>query len=199
MGFLRRLAPAWAGSILAWMCILKIAAMKTSTSSYSVRRRQVAEPEALQLKFWCKKVADDEALLPKAVTLKGQKEPQFMTYCNILVQRITRNMGYKIFDDDLMLANDIYDYCMRHWIQCMPDEARDAAMRGELAIAASKGDPHGHCAVCYPDRLMLFSGKWNIEVPYVANAGDTEKRCGIIGANWAFKDIPEFFRLGHVI
>jgi hypothetical protein len=50
-----------------------------------------------------------------------------------------------------------------------------------------------HVAVVYPGRPMMYSGKWNIRVPCVANVG---KKNEVMGANYAFGLYrPEYFAL----
>ena len=150
------------------------------------------ETKLHQLRYICQKVVNDPDLLPE--NSKGEKVvdpkingPITRTFCNIAVNRICTHMGY----DKLagMLANQIYEHCAKEpaWLHADADSAHEAALCGDLALALLQGQPHGHCAVVYPAGPKIYSGRWQIYCPKVANVG---ARNGIIGANWAFRERP---------
>lgn len=122
------------------------------------------------------------------------------TYCNIAVQRISEFFGFHGFRG--LLANDMYKVCLnsdrwsllkifrvdkKTFSDCLIAQSR--AMNGNFVVAAKRGSGNGHIAVVYPGK-MAYSGKWGEDVPLVANVG---KKNGIMGANYAFKERPEFF------
>ena len=157
----------------------------------------MGEVEAYNLKHWTQKIVNDPDLLPKGAS----------TFCNIAVKRICAGMGYRGFDEyesDIKrdaLANDIYMKCAADWARCDEKEAYSAALLGDLVMAAYHNPAgHGHCAIVSPEGPMVFSGKWNMYVPKVANVGarkmNGEYNNGIIGENYAFgKEPPAHFRL----
>lgn len=97
-------------------------------------------------------------------------------------------MGYSGFAG--LLANEIFEKMVREWKKVPPAWACEFANTGGLAIAAVKGHQHGHVAVVFPGATTIYSGKWKEEAPLVANVGQT---CGIMGANYAFKEKPSYF------
>jgi len=122
------------------------------------------------------------------------------TMCNWGVNKICETMGYHGFKNPgnrikpVMLANEMHDFMLKEnikWIRDSPVKAVGHAKKNCIAIASSKGKKHGHVAVVYPGPLV-YSNKWNKEVPLVANIG---KLNGILGANWAFNNEPDFFLL----
>lgn len=149
----------------------------------------MCEAKAYELKSWCDRVVSSSDLAPA----------NGVTFCNIAVHRICRGMGFDKFEG--ILANQIYEYCVMNWErpwgekEDMGKQAAEAAGKGDLVIAAVKGNPHGHCAIVYPKGPMLYSGKWGMYVPRVANVG---KENGVMGANYAFRDPPEYFIRGFV-
>lgn len=137
------------------------------------------DEKAQKLKRICDAIVKDESLWPK----KGA------TFCNFGLNLICQHMEYTGFSD--MVANEIYDKCVKVHAEISASWAEEYAKSGELAIAAQRGDPHGHCAVIYPDD-GVFSGKWRMQVPLCANIGIT---CGVMGANYAFKTPPKYFAI----
>ena len=161
----------------------------------------MAEIDKYRLEHWTKKIVNDPELLPEdskghKLGDKDFKLPIVKTFCNFGVQRICHALEY----DNLAgkNANQIYDYVSANWARCHEEDAVKAAKLGDLVLGVWKNpDGHGHCAVVYPsDNPMLFSGKFGIYVPWVANIG---KNNGIMGANYSFKERPEFFRAMKVI
>lgn len=146
------------------------------------------EVKAEELKFWCEKIVNDPEMLPKKEKV-GTIEVE-TTYCNIAVNRICRAMGYDKLDG--MTANQIYDHLKSNSEILDPNSAMKNAEGGHVVIAAQPGTFHGHVAVVWPKLPMVYSGKWSCYVPRVANVGENN---GIFGANYAFKDIPEFFKV----
>ena len=165
----------------------------------------MGEVERNSLNFWCQKITNDPELLPEDKEGRKQGAPGFdgkivKTYCNISVQRICRGLGYDKLDG--MLANQMHEYLSKNWIIPAGDKkdkmlaAYNAGKIGDLAILAQKGNEHGHVAIVAPREPMLFSGKWGLYVPQVANVGKTN---GFMGANWAFPEVPDVFVLGRTI
>ena len=88
------------------------------------------------------------------------------------------------------------------WCECDGKSAAFSASIGVLTVAACYGEPikkagkvigrgHGHVAAVYPShQAMLYSVKWDKDVPVVASIG---KRNGTMGANYAFKKEPRYF------
>lgn len=164
----------------------------------------MGEVDANSLRFWCDKIVRDPDLLAEdprgnkvgsaAFLLKPGEE--LKTFCNFGVERICQALGY----DNLFgkMANQIYDYVSENWAQVTEDDAVAAAKIGDLVLGAWKSDSgHGHVAMVYPDlRPTIFSGKWKVYCPWVANVGKTND---VMGANWAFADRPQYFRLMKVI
>lgn len=160
------------------------------------------------LEFWCQKIVSDESLLAQDKAGKKLGEQGFdgkitKTFCNIALHRICRGMEYDTFEG--MLADQIFDRCLAKWIvppgtnQERLNAAVAAAELGDLAILAVRSDKlrgvlHGHCAIVYPDKNKGYSGKWGLYCPKVANVGKTN---GILGANYAFEEVPFAFILGR--
>ena len=115
------------------------------------------------------------------------------SFCNYMVARIAEDMGVSTLKDKL--ANSIYDYCSTHkdWAEVQPDVAFEGAKQGFLVVAALKGKVHGHTGVVFPG-LKVFSGKWNTYVPQIVQASAKYGQPnGIIGVNYAFREMPRFF------
>lgn len=154
----------------------------------------MGQSEAKELKEACDEVVNNGDLIPRKINGK------LITFCNIAVYRICAIVGYDNFAD--MTANDIWDYCARNWIipYGEPQEKANVAQRaadiGDLAIAALKEIPHGHAAVIYPGGPMIYSGKWQMYSPRVANVGKT---VGLMGANYAFMNPPDYFVAGKTL
>ena len=168
----------------------------------------MGEVEKNALLFWSQKLVNDPEMLAEdprgnkvgSNEFKLNQGESLKTFCNIGVQRICRGMDYQKLDG--MVANQMYKYMAKNWI--VPTgttvdkmhAAYTAAMIGDLCVLALKGNPHGHIAVVAPQKPMLFSGKWNLYSPQVANIGKTN---GFMGANYAFAEIPEVFILGNTV
>lgn len=152
-------------------------------SGYSVEKERMRN--AFKLIEICEDVVNDPSLAPA----DGK------TYCNIALHRIAVKCGVSYFEGKL--ANDICDLVAGHkdWRK-EADLARvqKHANSGGLAIAAQKDTPHGHVAVVAPG-MAVPSGKWGKDAPIVANVG---KKNGIMGANFAFATIPDFYLHGEV-
>lgn len=134
-----------------------------------------------KLKKTCEEIVNDPSLEPVGSTTK----------CNIAVHRICRIMGFPLFSDRGWLANEIYDYCKKNCTQVERKWASEFANSGGIALAAQYGQHHGHVAILYPGP-MVYSGKWKMEVPLVANVGNKN---GIMGVNYAFNKEPDYFVL----
>ena len=152
----------------------------------------VGEVQLDKLKFYGEKIVRDPDLLAHDITGDGKNE----TFCNIAFARIAfGTMGYESFHE--LTANQIYDHLWQLWDPILPDQAHKLAEDGFFVAAARKDKPHGHVAVVAPGP-MVYSGKWKIEVPLVYNVGGNKKNGesmnGIIGANYAFANPPDFFR-----
>lgn len=175
----------------------------------------MGEVEKNALLFWCQKIVNDESLLAQDPRGKKIGEPEFVlnpgenltTFCNIGVQRICRGVAYTKLDD--MTADQMHDYMEKNWIipYGTPKDkmlaAYNASKIGDIAILSYKHNPHGHVAVCAPSGPMIFSGKWDLYSPQVANIGgmmkDGSTANGFKGANFAFTEIPDVFLLGRTI
>lgn len=139
-----------------------------------------------------KKVMDDAVNAPELQPSKGQ------TFCNIGAFRIAKDLGYNYFWDEAkvrpMLANECVDFMEKNPALFSklfnPLTAWDMANNGYLVFAALKDVPHGHIVAVYPSQEMVTSGKWDCQVPLVANIGKENKVCG---TNYAFKEIPNFY------
>lgn len=171
--------------------------------------------ERANLMAWCAGVVGNHDLIAedprgKKVGEKGhelRKGERLKTFCNIATQAICAGAGYHDFDG--MLANKMRDHAYKHWIRpagLTGDKlamAHQAAMIGDLALLAFKGDPHGHIAVVAPVKPVVYSGKWGFYCPIVANVGgakaDGTTANGLVGANYAFAQMPEVFILGRVL
>jgi hypothetical protein len=172
----------------------------------------VGKVERDALLDWCKRVVGERALLPEdprghklgdvGYGLLGRERAK--TFCNIGVHTICMGMEYDEMraGEEVMLANNMYDHLKKNWL--VPDGspalkmkmAHEGAMRGDLCVLAAKGKPSGHVAVVAPVKPMLYSGKWGMYVPQVANIG---MKNGFMGANYAFESIPEVFLLGRTL
>jgi len=115
-----------------------------------------------------------------------------LTHCNEAVQYVAKKFGYERFAGKM--ANEIVDIVNndKNWSKVSPQEAAQCAGEGCLVIAAQKGSPHGHVCVVRPGTLE-GSEKWQQKAPKVLNIG---KDCFISkGANYAFRERPEYFSL----
>lgn len=150
----------------------------------------MGEVEANSLLFWCQKIVNDPEMLPAGT----------VTHCNQAVNRICTGMDYDQFHDKM--ANEIIAHCRKYWIKPLGiakdqmEVAHKSAQVGDLALLGLEDAPHGHVAICAPGGPMVYSGKWGMYVPRVANVG---KSNAFMGANYAFDKIPEVFILGKTI
>lgn len=90
------------------------------------------------------------------------------------------------------------------WTECDGRLAAHSASLGILTFAACYGESikklgkiigrgSGHIAAVYTYKgAMVWSSRWQKEVPLVANIG---KKNGVMGANWAFHLEPRYFIL----
>ena len=163
----------------------------------------MGEVERHELAWWGEKIVGDPDLMPMDANGKRPGDKDYGTepvesYCNLAVHRICRGMKYEAFSG--MLANQIIDHMELKWIKTSgsdPDRANSAQVAaniGDLAVAGLGGRKHGHVAVIAPGN-KVFSGRWNCYLPRCYNVG---MRNGIMGCNYAFKEIPEFYILGRV-
>ena len=164
----------------------------------------MGQVEQENLLSWCQKVVGDDTLLAEdkdgnKIGSSAFREPIVKTFCNFGVQRICRGVGYEMPN---LMANDLHDYLQKNWIKprgllsAQMEAAFNAAMLGDLAVLSYKHDPHGHIAVVAPIKPMLYSGHWSMYCPQVANIGQHN---GFMGANYAFKEVPDIFILGRVL
>ena len=114
-----------------------------------------------------------------------------ITWCNKAVDRICAYLGYAEFHG--MMANGIIKHCQvsGDFSPLLITSATALAKAGRIVIAGQEGQVHGHVAIVYPGR-DIYSGKWQVYVPQVANVG---KSNGIMGVNYAFPAPPEFYIL----
>ncbi len=162
----------------------------------------MGEVQRHNLEFWCQKVFNDPEMLAEDVygnkiPLDANPKPKpFRTYCNIAIQRVS-NGCFNLDCFDGLMANDIYDYCLKNWQPCDVDTAVTYAGFGDIVIAAWKNpDPekHGHVAIVLGKKPLMFSGKWARYVPWVASVD----RVYPTSCNFAFAECPDFFRAGIV-
>lgn len=140
----------------------------------------------------------------KMLCLEGIKKPIFqpnqpesgVTHCNSFVSFVARGLGFGGFDG--LMANQIVDRMKNaaDFALVVGKAAQEIANDGRLVVAGQKGDvmmnghlDHGHVSVVFPG-AMIFSGKWNEEAPLLANVGKENK---VFGANYAFKEKPEYW------
>lgn len=168
----------------------------------------MGQVERERLQFWTDKIVRDPELL--AEDPRGHKvgSQGFMlgpgehltTHCNTGVQRICRGMEYDKLDS--MTADEMHAYLKKNWIEpygSTQDKmiaAYSAALLGDLAILSWVHEPHGHVAVVAPEKTQIFSGKWQLYVPKVANVG---QKNDIMAANFAFTELPDVFVLGRTV
>lgn len=158
------------------------------------------EVRLLALKHWCEKVSGDPELMPEnawgvKVTPENEKEigPIVKTFCNFAVQRIVFGAtGYSALYNRTANSIALWMKESQDWAVVYHEGVKNLALEGELVLAVLEGQPHGHCAVVYPDKFDQFSGKWQIYCPKVANVG---KKNGVMGANYAFLEPPLYYRL----
>lgn len=162
----------------------------------------MGEVQEAQLRHWLMRIGNDPELLAedaygRKIPLDADPRPRaFRTFCNVLVQRVCRAMGYDKLDG--LTAGRIHEYCEAHWFRTEAQGAANAACEGDLAIAAWRNpDPegHGHCAMVFPDRRLVFSGQWQEYVPKVVAVDKPVP----ISAGYAFAkgQKPDYFRLGR--
>lgn len=150
-----------------------------------------------QMYAMARELVNDPALEPETKTGPDGRPVVVKTHCNqALSKMLVAAGGYGKFDG--MLADDIYLYVKdpsHEWVQCStPQEATDHAL-DRLSIACQYDTPHGHVAKVLP-KMTVYSNKWGCSVPLLCNVG---KSNGIVGANWAFATMPDFFMLKEAI
>ena len=112
------------------------------------------------------------------------------TYCNVAVWNVGKAIcSYLGFDDAKgapLMADQIDTYCNAtptEWEPVPLETCQALADAGEWILLTHPYSGHGHVATVQPGQAPVFSGKWNMEVPTIANVGQTN---GIMGANFAF-------------
>lgn len=126
------------------------------------------------------------ALMPKFKPKDGR------TFCNFFVQAVCHEFDNKEFEH--MRANQIFDSCEKLHKKYSPDTAYKLSFEGVVVLAAWKNPDSkksGHVALVYPEGPMIFSGKWGIYCPKIAQAGWAAPR----GANHGFFKPPTYFGL----
>ena len=138
-----------------------------------------------KIRIACCKILADENLLPR----------NNETFCNIGAGRILEMLGYNDFKkgDEFLMANEMFDILNSKYEKVDLDYCRLSIVSGNIFVACQKGDPHGHIAVIYPHQTISYSSKWQCAVPLVANIGACN---GVISLSWAFKLIPNIYKLG---
>lgn len=126
-----------------------------------------------------------------------------LTDCNRAFNYCCEKVGYKKFvplgQNLPILANDMYRYMGDHpeeWLEVDGADAQAYANAGCLVAAAQENKAgHGHVCIVRPG-VLTYSGKWlSAEVPKVANVS-TPSLCRIDrGANYAFRDEPQYYVL----
>lgn len=141
-------------------------------------------------------VVNDPALEPETKIGPDGKPVVVVTHCNQGLSKMLMGMaGYGKFDG--MLADDIYQFVQKPesgWEKCTMADALQHAI-DRLSIACQYDVPHGHVTKILP-RMTIYSSKWEASVPFCANVG---KSNGIVGVNWAFATMPDFFMLKEAI
>ena len=121
-----------------------------------------------------------------------------ITYCNVALHHILTDLGYDMFAWDVankrpLMANDIAEKAANTLQELNATDAAGLALDGAVVIACLKEPFHGHVAVIYPFASIVHSGKWNADIPVVANIG---KDVGVMGVNYAFGAMPKFYKVG---
>jgi hypothetical protein len=116
-----------------------------------------------------------------------------LTFCNFALDLILR-IGWGKMHATGKRANDIYDVMKKEWEQII-DFTPYSHIDPKQPIVAAQFNPtgSGHVALVLPGERWMFSGKWDKQVPVVANIG---RKNGIMGVNWAFSVEPEYFTVG---
>jgi len=123
------------------------------------------------------------------------------TFCNIFVFNFLTAFDlqkpfYNEAEKRIMIANEIYDKLLADFHKVNLDEVLENYPSSNIYLASCKGQEHGHIAVIYPSFSKVYSNKWNRYVPLVANAGLENS---IMGLNWAFQKLPDFFFIAGVL
>lgn len=123
------------------------------------------------------------------------------TKCNLFVQSVLGRFGYTLMAG--MTANQMIDHMEKNpefWVKISSFEAVNCANQGFLVVAGWKNPRYqlpGHVCIVRPGNPTT-SKKWNISIPaipMVANVGDL-KSCRLDrGANWAFNQQPDYYKL----
>jgi hypothetical protein len=117
------------------------------------------------------------------------------TDCNRFVNEVAIALGYMKFAG--LRASQITALMRKEWVEIDGAKAQELANQGNLVVAGwINPDPNqsGHVCIVRPGNTVV-SGKWGPNVPMVANVSRPEF-CRIDrGANYAFKEIPQYFSL----
>ena len=111
------------------------------------------------------------------------------TYCNWGLDLIMK-LCYDYAGFQGLRANDICDYLeiSPSWEKIDIDDIADT---DAPIIAAQKNSVgSGHIALVLPWREWTHSGKFKRSMPIAANIG---KKNGLMGVNWAFATMPNFY------
>lgn len=138
------------------------------------------------------KVLSLDKLLPKNNT----------TYCNVGLYYILKQLGFANDPNFIFIptkaphtANNIYLNLKKNFKNVSIQECIKNILTGNIYVSAKMGKEHGHVAIIYPSKTVVYSNKWGINVPLVANIGYEN---GIMGLNYAFEDMPDIFYLGKI-
>jgi hypothetical protein len=115
------------------------------------------------------------------------------TFCNMALYAVCKELGLPLPEGKT--ANELCDWLVTNRPRVSSAEAHALAWRGEAVVAtyrATGPGEHGHVALVYPFPTMVMSGKWGTTVPICANIG---KDNGVMGVNYAFAVLPEYFLL----
>ena len=141
-----------------------------------------------KIRLACHKVLGNTEILPK----NGE------TYCNIGFWLMMKLLGHSIpftnqAQNSPLLANEIIDILEKNYKKIDMDYCLNNVLSGNIFVCGLKAKEHGHIAVIYPMISPVISKKFKKEVPLVANIGKTN---GIMGMNWAFREMPNFYEIG---
>jgi len=138
-----------------------------------------------ELRNICYKVLLNEKYYPK----------ENETYCNLATYDILNQIGYsdglRKSGDRILLANEMAEvlaskYKLVDISYCLNN------ILNNIFVACKKDTPHGHIAIIYPIKTMVWSEKWKSLVPLCVNVGKVN---AIMGLNWAFSEKPDIFKI----
>ncbi len=182
--------------VLKQLLFLEIDTTQYNSIGKTSTQRRLGMKDLFKLIDACCEAYDNEGWKPIQDN-PSTPENERRTFCNFAVNYVATKMGYVGFKG--LLANQIVELMetsnstsLPRWTRIKASEAQELANLGFLVIAGVKETPHGHVAVVRPGNSTQ-SGKWKTSAPKLMNVG--AKNSIAVGANFVFKEIPQFFRL----